>query len=141
VCAASLAGGPPVDRSARKDRRRRVCASSYFDRINEVGATDQLKGADQLPRLYHADYAILKLLDRTGLAPRVLIGRATMPDCSLRSVHDRLVKLAAPSWDGSTWLPYAYCGHPCVATASHRMRRPDRRRPRDRKRGDPLVQH
>ena len=66
---------------------------AYFDRINEVGDTDQLKGADQLPRLYEADYAILKLLDRTGLAPRVLIGRATMPDRSLRSVHHRLVKL------------------------------------------------
>jgi hypothetical protein len=66
---------------------------AYFDRINEVGDADQLKGADQLPRLYDADYAILKLLDRAGLAPRVLIGRATMPDRSLRSVHDRLVKL------------------------------------------------
>jgi hypothetical protein len=48
---------------------------------------------DRLPRLYEADYAILKLLDRAGLAPRVLIGRATMPARTANAVNDRLVKL------------------------------------------------
>ena len=66
---------------------------AFFDRINEVGENDQLTGVDRLPRLYEADYAILKLLDRAGLAPRVLIGRATMPDRSANAVNDRLVKL------------------------------------------------
>jgi hypothetical protein len=66
---------------------------AFFDRINEVGPADQLKGVDRLPRLYDADYAILKLLDRAGLAPRVLIGRATMPVRSSNAVNDRLVKL------------------------------------------------
>ena len=66
---------------------------AFFDRINDVGPPDQLKGVDRLPRLYDADYAILKLLDRAGLAPRVLIGRATMPDRSANAVNDRLVKL------------------------------------------------
>jgi hypothetical protein len=66
---------------------------AFFDRINEVGEADQLTGVDRLPRLYEADYAILKLLDRAGLAPRVLIGRATMPDRSTNAVSDRLVKL------------------------------------------------
>ncbi|OAI39115.1 hypothetical protein AYO39_03165 [Actinobacteria bacterium SCGC AG-212-D09] len=66
---------------------------AFFDRINEVGEADQLTGVDRLPRLYEADYAILKLLDRAGLAPRVLIGRATMPDRSANAVSDRLVKL------------------------------------------------
>ncbi len=65
----------------------------FFDRINEVGETEQLKGADPLPRLYEADYAILKLLDRAGLVPRALIGRATMPGRSRATVNDRLVKL------------------------------------------------
>ena len=85
--------GPPKRPEGRAPESVRELA--YFDRINEVGEADQLTGADQLPRLYEADYAILKLLDRAGLAPRVLIGRATMPDRSLRSVHDRLVKLHA----------------------------------------------
>jgi hypothetical protein len=66
---------------------------AFFDRINEVGEADQLTGVDRLPRLYEADYAILKLLDRAGLAPRVLLGRATMPDRSANAVSDRLVKL------------------------------------------------
>ena len=66
---------------------------AFFDRINEVGDADQLTGVDSLPRLYEADYAILKLLDRAGLATRVLIGRATMPDRSANAVSDRLVKL------------------------------------------------
>ena len=66
---------------------------AFFDRINEVGEAYQLTGVDRLPRLYEADYAILKLLDRAGLAPRVLIGRATMPDRTANAVNDRLVKL------------------------------------------------
>jgi Replication-relaxation len=66
---------------------------AFFDRINEVGEADQLTGVDRLPRLYEADYAILKLIDRAGLAPRVLIGRATMPDRTANAVNDRLVKL------------------------------------------------
>ena len=54
---------------------------AFLDRINEIGPADQLDGAAQLPRLYDEDYAILALLDRAGLVPRTLIGRA----CSART--------------------------------------------------------
>ena len=66
---------------------------AFFDRINDVGEPDELKGVDRLPRLYGTDYAILKLLDRAGLAPRALIGRATLPEHSPAAVKARLVKL------------------------------------------------
>jgi len=66
---------------------------AFFDRINDVGEAEQLQGAERLPRLYEADYAVLKLLDRAGLAPRSLIGRATLPDRTERTVNDRLAKL------------------------------------------------
>jgi hypothetical protein len=36
-------------------------------------------------------------------------------------------------------LIHAYCGHPRVATASHRERRPDRRRAGDRKCGKAVA--
>ena len=52
---------------------------AFLDRINEIGPADQLDGADSLPRLYDEDYAILALLDRVGLAPASLIGRAALP--------------------------------------------------------------
>jgi hypothetical protein len=40
-----------------------------------------------------ARHARAGALDRAGLASRVLIGRATMPDRSANAVNDRLVKL------------------------------------------------
>ena len=52
---------------------------AFLDRINEIGPADQLDGAANLPRLYDEDYTILALLDRAGLAPRTLIGRAVLP--------------------------------------------------------------
>ena len=52
---------------------------AFLDRINEIGPAEQLDGAANLPRLYDEDYAILALLDRAGLAPRSLIGRAVFP--------------------------------------------------------------
>jgi hypothetical protein len=66
---------------------------AFLDRINEIGPADHLEGADSLPRLYDEDYAVLALLDRVGLVPASLIGRATFPGRAPRSVHDRLVKL------------------------------------------------
>jgi len=66
---------------------------TFLDRINEIGPADQLAGAGALPRLYDEDYAMLALLDRVGLAPASLIGRATLPGRAPRSVNDRLVKL------------------------------------------------
>ena len=52
---------------------------AFLDRINEIGAADHLDGAAKLPRLYDADYAILALLDRVGLAPITMIGRSVLP--------------------------------------------------------------
>jgi hypothetical protein len=66
---------------------------AFLDRINEIGAADQLEGADSLPRLYEEDYTILALLDRVGLVPASLIGRAALPGRATRTITDRLVKL------------------------------------------------
>jgi hypothetical protein len=66
---------------------------TFLDRINEIGPADQLDGASRLPRLYDEDYAMLALLDRVGLAPASLIGRAALPGRASRSVGDRLIKL------------------------------------------------
>ncbi len=66
---------------------------AYLDRINEIGRADQLDGATALPRLYDEDYAILALLDRAGLVPATLIGRAVLLGRAPRTVADRLVKL------------------------------------------------
>ena len=65
----------------------------FLDRINEVGPADQLEGVSRLPKLYDEDYAILALLDRIGLAPSSLLGRAAVPGRAVRSINDRLVKL------------------------------------------------
>ncbi len=66
---------------------------AFLDRINEIGPADQLDGASRLPRLYDEDYAMLALLDRVGLAPASLIGRAALPGRASRTVGDRLIKL------------------------------------------------
>jgi hypothetical protein len=66
---------------------------AFLDRINEIGPAEQLPGADRLPRLYDQDYAILALLDRAGLAPRSMIGRAVFPERAPSAVFDRVTKL------------------------------------------------
>jgi hypothetical protein len=66
---------------------------TFLDRINEIAPAGQLEGASGMPRLYDEDYAILALLDRVGLAPPSLIGRAALPGRATRSVNDRLIKL------------------------------------------------
>jgi hypothetical protein len=66
---------------------------AFLDRINEIGSADQLDGARTLPRLYDEDYTILSLLDRVGLVPASLLGRAALPGRAPRTVADRLVKL------------------------------------------------
>jgi Replication-relaxation len=66
---------------------------TFLDRINEIGPATQLEGAGGLPRLYDEDYAFLALLDRVGLAPASLLGRAALPGRATRSINDRLVKL------------------------------------------------
>jgi hypothetical protein len=78
-----------ADRSA-SDTLREL---AFLDRINEIGPADLLGGASRLPRLYDEDYAVLALLDRVGLAPSGLIGRAALPGRASRSVADRLIKL------------------------------------------------
>ena len=66
---------------------------AFLDRINEISPAEQHQGAASLPRLYDEDYAILALLDRAGLVPRTLIGRATLPGRTSNTVIDRLTKL------------------------------------------------
>jgi len=65
----------------------------FLDRVNEIAPADQLPGAARLPRLFDEDYGILALLDRAGLAPRVLIGRACLPGRGATAVSSRLTKL------------------------------------------------
>jgi hypothetical protein len=66
---------------------------AFLDRINEIGPADQCDDGARLPRLYDEDYTILALLDRVGLAPANLIGKAAVPGRAPRTVADRLVKL------------------------------------------------
>ena len=66
---------------------------AFLDRINEIGAADQMDGVERLPRLYDEDYTVLALLDRAGFAPATLIARAALPGRAPRTVFDRLVKL------------------------------------------------
>lgn len=80
---------PTEDRLAPETLREVV----FLERINEVRPAEQLDGASTLPRLYDEDYAVLTLLDRVGLVPASLIGRAVLPGRAPRTVHDRLVKL------------------------------------------------
>jgi hypothetical protein len=65
----------------------------FLDRVNEIAPADQLQGAAKLPRLFDEDYGILALLDRAGLAPRSLIGRAALPGRGSTAVFNRLTKL------------------------------------------------
>jgi hypothetical protein len=80
---------PTEDRPAPETLREVV----FLERINEIRPAEQLNGAARLPRLYDEDYAVLALLDRVGLVPATLIGRAVLPGRAPRTVHDRLVKL------------------------------------------------
>jgi hypothetical protein len=84
-------GRPPGEHATPAPDSLRELA--YLDRINDVAAAEQHPGADNLPRLYDEDYAILALLDRAGLVPRTLIARATLPGRSANAVIDRLTKL------------------------------------------------
>jgi hypothetical protein len=84
-------GPPPRQHDAPAPDSLRQLA--FLDRINEIGPADQLDGAARLPRMYAEDYTILALLDRAGLAPRTLIGRAALPGRAPQRVIDRLTKL------------------------------------------------
>ena len=66
---------------------------AFIDRINEVKEPQHVPPSDKLPRLYDADYAILALLDRAGLALPSLIGRAVLPGKEPKTVRHRLNKL------------------------------------------------
>jgi hypothetical protein len=66
---------------------------AFLDRINEIGPANHLDGTTALPRMSDDDYAVLALLDRVGLAPVNLIGRAALPGRASRTVADRLIKL------------------------------------------------
>jgi hypothetical protein len=66
---------------------------AFLDRVNEIGPPQQLDGAAKLPRMFDEDYSILALLDRAGLAPRALIGRAILPGRGANAVISRLTKL------------------------------------------------
>jgi hypothetical protein len=84
------APAPPPDERSVPETLREL---AFLDRINEIGAADQLDGAKTLPRLYDEDYAILSLLDRVGLVPASFVGRTALPGRAPRTVADRLVKL------------------------------------------------
>ncbi len=66
---------------------------AFIDRINEVKEPQHAPASDKLPRLYDEDYAILALLDRAGLVPPAMIGRAAMPGKEPKAVRHRLNKL------------------------------------------------
>jgi DNA-binding Lrp family transcriptional regulator len=66
---------------------------AFIDRINEVKEPQHAAATDRLPRLYDTDYAILALLDRAGLVPPSMIGRAVLPGREPKTVRHRLNKL------------------------------------------------
>jgi hypothetical protein len=84
--------GPAPDR-ADEPAPESLRELAFLDRINEVSPAQHEPPAERLPRLYDADYAVLSLLDRAGLLPRVLIARAVLPDRAPSAVADRLSKL------------------------------------------------
>jgi Domain of unknown function (DUF5710)/Replication-relaxation len=86
-----VAGPPPGEHDAPAPDSLRELA--FLDRINEIGPAEQLDGTASLPRLYDEDYAVLALLDRAGLAPRSLVGRAVFPARSGNTTSHRLTKL------------------------------------------------
>jgi Replication-relaxation len=65
----------------------------FLDRVSHISAAEQLSGAANPPRMFDEDYAILALLDRAGLAPRTMIGRAVLPGRGAGAVFNRLTKL------------------------------------------------
>jgi Replication-relaxation/Type IV secretion-system coupling protein DNA-binding domain len=87
-----IPGAPcrPRDDVAAPDSLREL---AFLDRVNEIGPPRQLDGAAKLPRMFDEDYSILALLDRAGLAPRSLIGRAVLPGRGANAVISRLTKL------------------------------------------------
>lgn len=66
---------------------------AFIDRINEIKPLEHRPPTERLPRLYDADYTILALLDRVGLALPSLIGRAALPSKEPKTVRHRLNKL------------------------------------------------
>jgi hypothetical protein len=84
---------PSPDRDPELATPDSLLELAFLDRVNEIGKPDTLPGAKQLPRLVDADYSVLALLDRVGLAPAGLIRRAVQPDRAPRTMFDRLVKL------------------------------------------------
>jgi hypothetical protein len=91
-----LVGRPAPAASRREDDRPAPDSLRelvFLDRVNEIAPADQLQGAARLPRLFDEDYSVLALLDRAGLAPRTLIGRACLPGRGATAVSSRLTKL------------------------------------------------
>jgi Replication-relaxation/Type IV secretion-system coupling protein DNA-binding domain len=86
-------GDDPPRRDPAAEAPESLRELAFLDRINDVGPADELPGAAALPRLYDEDYAILALVDRAGLVPTSLIGRAVLPGRAVRTINDRLVKL------------------------------------------------
>ena len=84
-------GAPPGAHDAPAPDSLRELA--FLDRINETSPAEHHQGVATLPRLYDEDYAILALLDRAGLVPRTMIGRACLPGRNANAVISRLVKL------------------------------------------------
>ena len=93
-------GPPPGQHDAPAPDSLRQLA--FLDRINEIGPADQLDGAARLPRLYNEDYAILALLDRAGLVPRTLIGRAALPGRAPAASHRPADQALPPRADRPT---------------------------------------
>jgi hypothetical protein len=90
--------GRPITESSRRSDGHGPAPDSlrelvFLDRVNEIAPADQLQGAARLPRMFDEDYGILALLDRAGLAPRSLIGRACLPGRGATAVSSRLTKL------------------------------------------------
>ena len=64
--------------------------AAYVDPLLGVRRPQQKPARSHLPRLYDEDYAILALLDRTGMALPGMIRRAVMPHVAERTMRGRI---------------------------------------------------
>jgi hypothetical protein len=67
--------------------------AAYVDPLLGVREQEHKPPAEQLPRLYDEDYAILALIDRIGVALPGMLRRGVTPDVAERTMRDRMNKL------------------------------------------------
>jgi hypothetical protein len=92
VLGATAAPDPKQEAGNAAEESLRELAA-YVDPLLGVREQEHKPPAEQLPRLYDEDYAILALLDRIGVALPGMLRRAVTPGVAERTMRDRMNKL------------------------------------------------